>query len=91
MYIYLIKLEQKKYYVVASKNKYNDIYSFRKLKKDITWLVLYKPVSIHDMIKSEDDCNIDTFVYKYMKRFGVSNVRGGTMENLTLTQPQIRD
>lgn len=89
-YIYLIELKSNKYFVELTDNVINN------LKTDFCrfnypWTRKYEPVKIIEIIMIEDiDINkLDEFVEKYMKVYGVPNVRGGKYNNIKLESETI--
>ena len=45
----------------------------------------YKPIRILESVILRQDSEVNHFVKKYMKQYGIDNVRGGTYSNLKLT------
>lgn len=95
-YIYILALEQNKYYIGKSSNPLS------RVKEHITstlintpsymgsgWTKLYQPDKILDVISSYDDFDEDKFTLKYMKKYGIDNVRGGSFCELNLSQHNI--
>lgn len=74
MYIYVLKLQNNKYYVGKTDNLK------RRLNQHIrgngaTWTKLYKPIDIIDLMEEEDNTEKD-ITLKYMQIYGCENVRG---------------
>jgi hypothetical protein len=42
------------------------------------WTKLYKPIKILELIPNCDDYDEDKYTYKYMDKYGIDNVRGGS-------------
>lgn len=89
-YIYLIELKSNKYFVELTDNVINS------LKTDFCrfnypWTRKYEPVKIIEIIMIEDiDINkLDGFVEKYMKLYGIDNVRGGKYNTIKLESESI--
>ena len=89
-YIYLIELKSNKYFVELTDNVINS------LKRDFCrfnypWTRKYEPVKIIEIIMIEDiDINkLDEFVEKYMKLYGIDNVRGGKYNTIKLESESI--
>jgi hypothetical protein len=85
VYIYILKLEKKKYYVGKTTNP-----SFR-LEKHFNssgsyWTKKYKPISVLEIIPNCDDYDEDKYTIKYMETFGIMNVRGGSFCELKLSE-----
>lgn len=85
--IYVLKLEQNKYYVGKTKNP-----DFR-LQNHIDgvgsiWTKKYKPIEVELLIDG-DDFDEDKYVLKYMKMKGIDNVRGGSFSKFNLDDETI--
>lgn len=52
------------------------------------YLQKYKPLRILESIALRQTCEIDFFVKKYMKCYGIDNVRGGSYTAMTLTDDE---
>jgi hypothetical protein len=52
------------------------------------YLQKYKPLRILESIALRQTCEIDFFVKKYMKCYGIDNVRGGSYTNFELTNDE---
>jgi predicted GIY-YIG superfamily endonuclease len=83
MHIYILKLEKGKYYIGKS----------NKLKKRIAdhfdsygsgWTKKYKPVKVIETINNCDKFDEDKYTLKYMEKYGVNNVRGGSFCEIKL-------
>jgi hypothetical protein len=48
------------------------------------WTRLYKPIKILELIPNCDDYDEDKYTYKYMDKYGIDNVRGGSYTTLIL-------
>ena len=76
MYIYVLKLRCNKYYIGKSYNAHVRI-SQHNVGNGAHWTKIYKPVSVVSVIDG-DSGDEDKITLKYMKKYGVENVRGGT-------------
>jgi len=88
VFIYAIQLEQGKYYI----GKTNDP-SFR-IESHFTaygsaWTRKYKPIRLVELVPNCDDYDEDKYTRKYMDRYGVENVRGGSFVSIELDQSTI--
>lgn len=70
MFVY--KLENGRYYCS------ND--SIDELSKS-TFCKIFKPLSLIETIQCKDKIEEEKFIIRYMKRYGVNNVRGGEYNN----------
>jgi predicted GIY-YIG superfamily endonuclease len=75
--IYVLELESNKYYVGKSKeleirleNHFNN--------NGFSWTQKYKPIKILEIFKDCDDFDEDKYTLKYMSKYGINNVRGGS-------------
>ena len=88
VYIYILLLEQSKYYVGKTINP-----SFR-LDSHFTasgsaWTKLYKPIKMVELIPNCDDYDEDKYTRIFMDKYGVDNVRGGSFVSVKLEQSTI--
>lgn len=84
VFIYILQLEREKYYIGKTQNT-----SFR-LEKHFTsngsaWTKKYKPISVLEIIPNCDDYDEDKHTIKYMEKYGVNNVRGGSFCEIKLS------
>ena len=83
IYIYALKLESDKYYIGKTTNpdvKFETHVNSNKSK----WIKKYKPIEIIEIIPDCDHYDEDKYTLKYMEKFGINNVRGGTFSDQTL-------
>jgi len=82
--IYILKLEQNKYYVGKTKNPTKRLQDhFDDIGPEFT--KKYKPLDIEKIIPNCDDYDEDKYVKIYMDKYGIDNVRGGSYCNEELT------
>ena len=86
--IYILKLENNKYYVGKTnniesrlENHFNNNGSF--------WTKKYKPESIVEIIKNCDEFDEDKYTLKMMKKYGIENVRGGSFCKFKLSNDNV--
>ena len=82
-YIYVIKLAYGKYYVGKTTNpryRLDDHFS----ENGSLWTQKYKPFKVVELFKSNNSMDEDNTTIKYMKDYGINNVRGGSFTSLTL-------
>ena len=88
MYIYILKLENNKYFINTTKKPHYDIKQmFKNNTKSPKWIKKYTPkklISIYKFTENNDDVNILTL--KYMKKYGIENVRGGCFSSINLSK-----
>jgi hypothetical protein len=88
VFIYVLQLEDKKYYVGKTTNP-----SFR-LEKHFSssgsvWTKKYTPISLLELIPNCDDYDEDKYTIKYMEKYGINNVRGGSFCEIKLSDDNI--
>jgi len=75
--IYIFKLENNKYYIEKSNNQ-----EMRTLAQIINsnyeWTKKNKPIAIEEIIRDADIFDTDLYTYRYMDKYGIDNVRGGS-------------
>lgn len=81
--IYAFLLNDNKYYIEKTKNKNLKIENFD-LNKTI-WIQKYKLIKILEIFDKCDEYDEDKITLKYMGKYGIDNVRGGSFcqENLS--------
>jgi predicted GIY-YIG superfamily endonuclease len=74
MFVYVLKLEQEKYYVGITKdeNRINSHFN----STGSSWTKKYKPVSVIEKIDNADKTIEKNTTLNYMKLYGWRNVRG---------------
>jgi hypothetical protein len=73
--VYVLKLEQGKYYV--GKTHHPQITIDSSSHSNIGWTTLYRPLKIVEIIPDCDSKDVDKYTRLYMDKYGVENVRGG--------------
>ena len=77
LFIYILELENKKYYVGKTTNpNYRLEQHFNSYGSE--WTKKYKPIKILELIPNCDDYDEDKYTRKYMDKYGINNVRGGS-------------
>ena len=75
--IYILKLQNGKYYVGKSDNpmlRYQEHLN----GKGSAWTRKYKPISVEKIIENASHFDEDKYTKEYMAKYGIDNVRGGT-------------
>jgi len=88
VYIYILQLENGKYYVGKTNNP-----SFR-LESHFNstgsaWTKLYKPIKLVELIPNCDDYDEDKYTRIFMDKYGIDNVRGGSFVSVELEKSTI--
>lgn len=88
LYIYILQLESGKYYIGKTTNP-----DFRlESHFDSTgsaWTLKYKPLQLLELFVG-DDFDEDKYTLKYMSKYGIPNVRGGSFCQITLSEENLR-
>lgn len=84
VFIYVLKLKNNKYYIGKTTNP--------KIRLDThfdsngsKWTQKYTPLNIQEIIPDCEDFDEDKYTLKYMNKYGIDNVRGGSFCELQLT------
>jgi hypothetical protein len=86
--IYILKLEQNKYYVGLTKNPNSRIQEHFN-GNGSSFTSLYKPIHIVKQIQTYDRYDEDKIVKQCMSKYGILNVRGGSYSNLELSNETV--
>ena len=90
VFIYILELENKKYYVGKTTNP-----NFR-LEQHFNnsgsqWTKKYKPLKILELKPNCDDYDEDKYTRMYMDKYGINNVRGGSYVQIKLDKVTIEN
>ena len=85
VYIYVLNLENGKYYIGKTTNPSFRIDSHFN-SNGSAWTRKYRPVSIESIIPDCDDYDEDKYTKKYMGKYGIENVRGGYYVQVELSE-----
>ena len=82
--IYILKLQNDKYYVGATNNL------DKRLREHMNgngseWTKRYKMKSLHKLIHNCNTFDEDKYTKQYMNKFGINNVRGGSFCQIELS------
>lgn len=89
IYIYVIKLENDKYYI-GKTNNLNKRFQQHVNGYGSEWTKKYKPIEIIEIIQDCDDFDENKYTKIYMNKYGIDNVRGGSYTSLFLSKEQIK-
>ena len=89
LFIYVLQLEHGKYYVGKTTDTIGRIIAHIN-GIGTPWTTKYKPQQIYEIKPDCDDYDEDKITLKYMKEYGIHNVRGGTFCKIDLDEEQIR-
>lgn len=88
VFIYILQLENNKYYVGKTNNpsfRLEDHFS----NNGSLWTKKYKPIKVLELISDCDNYDEDKYTLKYMEKYGINNVRGGSFCNIKLSDSNI--
>ena len=88
VFVYVLQLANNKYYVGKTNDPTNRIKQHFNLT-GAQWTIKYKPLNILKIIYNCDAFDEDKYTLKYMKKFGINNVRGGSFCELILNDNDI--
>lgn len=83
VFIYILQLEEGKFYVGKTKNPDVRIESHF-TSNGSEWTKKYKPISVVTVIPDCDDYDEDKYTVQYMGKYGIDRVRGGTFCEIEL-------
>ena len=88
VFIYILQLQNNKYYVGRTNNpsfRLDDHFS----SNGSVWTKKYKPISVLELIPNCDNYDEDKYTIKYMEKYGINNVRGGSFCEIKLSDSNI--
>lgn len=88
VYIYVLQLEEGKYYIGKTNNPHFRIEKHFN-SNGAVWTKIYKPVKLLELISNCDDYDEDKYTMIYMDKYGINNVRGGAFVSLKLDSSTI--
>jgi len=77
VFIYVLELQNNKYYIGKTSNPYFR-FDTHFTNNGSEWTKLHKPIKILELISNCDNYDEDKYTYKYMDKYGIDNVRGGS-------------
>jgi hypothetical protein len=88
VFIYILQLQQGKYYIGKTQNPSFRIDSHFKADGS-AWTKKYHPIKLLQLIPDCDDYDEDKYTKMYMDTYGIDNVRGGSFVSLKLDESTI--
>ncbi len=89
VYIYILELEENKYYVGKTDNpdiRFQDHFN----SNGSAWTKKYKPIKLLELIPNCTDYHEDMYTKMYMDKYGIDNVRGGSFVTISLDESTIK-
>jgi predicted GIY-YIG superfamily endonuclease len=83
--IYILRLEQGRYYVGKSDNPQKRLQEHIN-GKGAAWTRKYKPIALEKEIPNVSDFDEDKYTKEYMFKYGIDNVRGGSYVEINLDE-----
>ena len=77
LFIYVLQLQNDKYYIGKTLNPHFR-FETHFTNNGSEWTKLHKPIKILELIPNCDNYDEDKYTYKYMDKYGIDNVRGGS-------------
>lgn len=84
VYIYVLKLEQDKYYIGKTSNPFFRLNDHFLYNTGSEWTKKYKPKELIELVSNCDDYDEDKYTRMYMDIYGIENVRGGSFVSIEL-------
>ncbi len=85
IFIYVLKLKYGKYYIGKTNNPKFRLESHFNSNGSL-WTRKYKPLQVIELISNCDEFDEDKHTKRYMKKYGIENVRGGSYVQLELDE-----
>lgn len=85
VFIYILQLEQGKYYIGKTNNPQIRLDSHFQ-SNGSEWTKKYKPINVLEIIPNCDDYDEDKYTIMYMDKYGINNVRGGSFTSIKLDE-----
>jgi len=89
VYIYILKLENHKYYIGKTNNPSIRLESHFS-SNGSAWTKKYKPLEVIEVIPDCDNYDEDKYTLKMMNKYGILNVRGGSFCQINLSNDNIK-
>ena len=82
--IYVLKCQNNKYYIGKTDRKINNRINEHFSNDGSEWTRKYKPLKVIETIENADMFDEDKYTKKYMSKYGINNVRGGSYTTVYL-------
>ena len=89
VFIYALKLQQEKYYIGKTSNPDFRIEQHFQSGGSM-WTKKYKPINVLEIIADCDHYDEDKYTRRYMDKYGIDNVRGGSFCEVILDEQTIQ-
>jgi predicted GIY-YIG superfamily endonuclease len=88
--IYVIACKDNKYYVGQTSRDVDTRVLEHFARRGSAWTYCHPPMSIIETFDADDKMSEDIYTKKYMKKYGIDNVRGGSYCRVTLPKFQLQ-
>lgn len=88
--VYIIKCSNEKYYVGKTTRNVFERYSEHCHGSGSYWTKKYKPICLEEYFENCDEFDEDKYTKKYMKKYGIANVRGGRYAQMKLSDDVLK-
>ena len=89
VFIYILKLKNNKYYVGKTEDPDLRLLAHQNNSGSM-WTKKYKPIKVIELFEG-DKYDEDKYVHKYMDKYGIENVRGGSYSSIKLRKDQLNN
>jgi hypothetical protein len=88
VFIYILQLENNKYYIGKTNNpEFRIEQHFNSSGSE--WTKKYKPIELIELLPNCDNFDEDKYTLKYMEKYGINNVRGGSFCEIKLSDSNL--
>lgn len=87
--IYVLLCDKDRYYIGKTNRLVNDRIEEHFNKNGSEWTKKYKPIRVIEQIRNADEFDEDKYTKKYMKKYGIDKVRGGSYTQIYLPEYSI--
>jgi hypothetical protein len=88
--LYVLKLVNQKFYVGKTCQSVYNRFIQHKNGDGAIWTKIYKPLEILEQFKTNNKFDEDLYTKKYMDKYGIENVRGGSYTKKNLEDWEIK-
>lgn len=82
--VYVLKCARGKYYVGKTRRQLDDRIEEHIDGDGSIWTSMYKPMEVVETVHNADEFDEDKYTKKYMAKYGIENVRGGSYSQVDL-------
>src|SRR5665647_215839 len=84
--ICVLELQKGKVYVGKTNSSSTKVQDHFHSIEGLEWSNMYHPTSVLEIIENCDEYDVDKFTKKYMSKYGIANVRGGSYVDTVLDE-----